>query len=96
MPLARYESAMTDSWLFVKPDAAVRIVRRGSLTFDVHGPGSAVEQRHFSADTDAVAFLQRAQEELVGSGFRFKGFEAERRERDERREERRDEDRRAR
>lgn len=70
---------MADSWLFAKGDASVRILRTGTLTFSVFGPGQVREERSFAEPTHLVAFLRDTESMLAASGFRFKGFETDRR-----------------
>lgn len=85
---------MPDFWLFAKADSAVFVVRTGSMALDVYGPGPARESRSFAAETELVSFLRETDATLVASGYRPRGYGAERR-REERRDRARAEDRRA-
>jgi hypothetical protein len=76
---------VSDSWLFAKPDSAVFVVRTGLMAVDVYGPGPARESRSFTAETDLVSFLRETDAALVASGYRPRGYGADRRSRDERR-----------
>ena len=70
---------MSDSWLFAKGDASVRILRTGTLTFAVCGPGRQREVHSFAEQTRLVEFLRDTEHELAADGFRFKGYAADRR-----------------
>jgi hypothetical protein len=85
---------VADSWLFAKPDAAVFVVRTGSMAVDVYGPGPARESRSFTTETDLVSFLRDTDSALVDAGYRPRGYGSDRRSRDERRDRSRAEDRR--
>ena len=70
---------MVDSWLFVKGEASVRILRTGSMTFDVLGPGTSRKHHAFSVDDQLVSFLQQAGQQLTAFGYRSRGYGFERR-----------------
>ena len=70
---------MPDSWLFAKGDASVRILRTGSLTFAVCGPGRQREVHSFAEQTHLVEFLKETEHELTAGGFRLAGYAADRR-----------------
>jgi hypothetical protein len=76
---------VADSWLFAKRDASVRIVRTGTMAVEVCGPGHARERRWFEAETQLVSFLRETDEQLVASGYRPRGYAADRRSGRERR-----------
>jgi hypothetical protein len=68
-----------DSWLFAKGNASVRILRTGTLTLSVLGPGHVREVRSFTDPAQVVDFLRVTENTLAASGFRFKGYAADRR-----------------
>ena len=70
---------MADSWLFVKGDASVRILRTGSMTFDVLGPGTSRKRHAFSVDDQLVSFLRQSGQQLTAFGYRPRGYGFERR-----------------
>ena len=70
------------------------VVRTGSMAVEVCGPGPAREAHAFAAETDLVSFLRETDERLVASGYRPRGYAAERRRRPDRREPKRAGDRR--
>lgn len=94
MSWRRDQLPVADFWLFAKPDSAVCIVRTGSMAIDVCGPGRARESHSFTADTELVSFLRRTDEQMVASGYRPRGYAADRRSRPDRRERPRPGDRR--
>ena len=70
---------MPDSWLYEKGDAAVRIVRTGTLVFEVFGPGEYREHHAFEDDSQLATFMQRTEQQLTSSGFQPRGYNADRR-----------------
>jgi hypothetical protein len=76
---------MSDSWLFASDRASVRIVRTATLSCAVCGPGTKSRSLSFDSGTQLAAFLRDIEEQLAGAGYRFKGFQADRRQSRERR-----------
>ena len=72
---------MADSWLFVKGDTSVRILRTGPMTFDVLGPGTSRKRHAFSMDDQLVSFLQQTGQDLTAFGYRPRGYGFDRRSR---------------
>lgn len=77
VPIRRLD--MPDTWLYEKGDSAVRIVRTGTLVFEVFGPGEYREHHSFENDNELAKFLQRTEEQLTSSGFNPRGYNADRR-----------------
>ena len=77
---------MADSWLFAKGPSSVRIMRTGSLAVAVCGPGRVRRFLSFLSDSELVSFLRDTEYALSSAGFRFRGYAADRRLREERRE----------
>lgn len=86
---------MADSWLFATDDSSVRIVRTDTLACAVCGPGRKSRSLSFGDGTQLATFLREAEERLAGAGYRFKGFQADRRQGRERRTSARGADRRS-
>ena len=72
-------SLMADSWLFAKGLSSVRIVRIAKLSVAVCGPGRVRRSLSFVTDSDLVAFLRDTEYALASTGFRFRGYGADRR-----------------
>jgi hypothetical protein len=70
---------LPDSWLFEKGDSSVRIVRTGSLMFEVCGPGTSRERHAFTQDDELVSFLHDTVQQLTAFGYRPRGYGYERR-----------------
>ena len=70
---------MSDTWLYEKGDSAVRIVRTGTLVFEVFGPGEYREHHAFEDDTQLATFMERTEQQLTEMGFQPRGYNADRR-----------------
>jgi DNA-binding response OmpR family regulator len=72
------ESGVLDSWLFVRDDQSVRIVRRG-VEVSVSGPGSKRGVRRFGSELEVSTYQADYEQRLVNSGFTFEAFREDRR-----------------
>jgi DNA-binding response OmpR family regulator len=72
-----------DSWLFVRGEESVRIVRPQDLTLmlRVCGPGWTREVYRFESELELSAFQAAYEQRLVNSGFTFVAFREDRRNR---------------
>jgi DNA-binding response OmpR family regulator len=78
------ESGVLDSWLFVRDDESVRIVRRGDFEVSVSGPGSKRGVRRFGSELKVSRYQADYEQRLVNSGFTFEAFREDRRGRGDR------------
>ena len=76
---------VADSWLFAKGLSSVRIMRTGTLSLVVCGPGRVRRFLSFLSDPDLASFLRDTEYALASAGFRFRGYAEDRRKRAERR-----------
>jgi hypothetical protein len=76
---------MPDSWLFAKGPSSVRILRTGTLSVAVCGPGRVRRFLTFLSDSELAGFLRDTEYALASAGFRFRGYAADRRRCPERR-----------
>jgi hypothetical protein len=76
---------VADSWLFAKGASSVRIMRTGTLSLAVCGPGRVRRFLSFVSDAEFASFLHDTEYALVSTGFRFRGYAADRRRQAERR-----------
>jgi hypothetical protein len=76
---------VAESWLFAKGPSSVRIMRTGTLSLAVCGPGRVRRFLSVLSDADLVSFLRDSEYTLASAGFRFRGYAADRRQRAERR-----------
>ena len=76
---AASEPVPSDSWLFATDQASVRIVRTATLSCAICGPGPVSRSYSFANGAALAAFLRQTEEHLAGAGYRFKGFQADRR-----------------
>lgn len=68
-----------DSWLWEKGNSTVRIVRTGTMDFEVLGPGERCAHYTFADQKQIVSFLNTTAEELTAAGYRPRGYGFERR-----------------
>jgi hypothetical protein len=78
-------SNVGDSWLFAKGASSVRIMRTGALALAICGPGRVRRFLSFLSETELVTFLRDTEYSLASTGFRFRGYSADRRKQAERR-----------
>jgi DNA-binding response OmpR family regulator len=65
------ESDVLDSWLFVRDDESVSIVRRGEFELSVYGPGSRQGVRRFGSKLELSTYQADFEHRLVNTGFTF-------------------------
>jgi len=73
------DSDMLDSWLFVRNDESVRIVRRGEFELTVSGPRWKRAVCRFRSELELSTYQAGYEQQLVNEGFTFEGFRKERR-----------------
>lgn len=73
------ESAVLDSWLFVRQDESVRIVRRSNLELSVCGPRWKRSVHRFRSELELSSFQASYEQRLLNDGFTFEGFRKDRR-----------------
>jgi len=73
------ESDMLDSWLFVRNDESVRIVRRGDFELSVSGPRSKRAVYRFRSELELSTYQAGYEQRLVDDGFTFEAFRNDRR-----------------
>jgi DNA-binding response OmpR family regulator len=73
------ESKVLDSWLFVRGDESVRIVRRGDFELSVFGPGLKRGVCRFGSELELSTYQADYEQRLVNSGFTFEAFCEDRR-----------------
>ena len=76
------ESDALDSWLFVRNEESVRIVRRGDFELNVCGPRFKRAVHRFRSELELSSFQADYEQRLVNDGFTFEGFRKERRQSD--------------
>ncbi|HXD16151.1 MAG TPA: hypothetical protein VN654_03985 [Vicinamibacterales bacterium] len=77
--VAHRESGELDSWLFVRNDESVRIVRRGDFELIVSGPKWKRAVYQFRSELELSTFQAGYEQRLVNEGFTFEAFRADRR-----------------
>jgi DNA-binding response OmpR family regulator len=73
------ESDVLDSWLFVRHDESVRIVRRGEFELSVCGPRWKRALYRFRSELELSTFQAGYEQRLVNDGFAFEAFRKDRR-----------------
>ena len=73
------EPDVLDSWLFVRNDESVRIVRRGDFELSVAGPKWRRAVYRFRSELELSTFQAGYEQRLVNEGFVFEGFREDRR-----------------
>ena len=73
------ESDDLDSWLFVRHDESVRIVRRGEFELSVCGPRWKRALYRFRSELELSTFQAGYEQRLVNDGFAFELFRKDRR-----------------
>jgi CheY-like chemotaxis protein len=73
------ESNELDSWLFVRHDESVRIVRRGDFELSVCGPRWKRALYRFRSDLELSTFQAGYEQRLVNDGYTFEAFRRDRR-----------------
>ena len=73
--------SLARSWLFLRGDSSVRVVRfgYGMVVITVEGPGSAKTVHGFENERRAQDFLVSVQEKLLADRWTFRGADVERR-----------------
>jgi len=77
------ESNELDSWLFVRNDESVRIVRRGEFELSVSGPKWKRAVYRFHSELEISTFQAGYEQRLVNEGFTFEAFRNDRRRREQ-------------
>jgi CheY-like chemotaxis protein len=77
--VAHRESDVLDSWLFVRHDESVRIVRRGELELSVCGPKWKRAVYRFRSELELSTYQAAYEQRLVDEGFTFEAFRNDRR-----------------
>src|SRR5258705_678819 len=73
------ESEVLDSWLFVRNEESVRIVRRGNFELSVCGPRWKRAVYQFRSELELSAYQAGYEQRLVNDGFIFEAFRKDRR-----------------
>jgi DNA-binding response OmpR family regulator len=73
------ESAVLDSWLFVRNEESVRIVRRANFELSVCGPRWKRAVYQFHSELELSAYQAGYEQRLVNEGFTFEAFRKDRR-----------------
>jgi len=73
------ESNDLDSWLFVRNDASVRIIRRGDFELSVCGPRWKRAVYRFHSELELSTFQAGYEQQLVNEGYTFEAFRRDRR-----------------
>jgi twitching motility two-component system response regulator PilH len=73
------ESNVLDSWLFVRNEESVRIVRRGELELSVCGPRWQRAVLRFRSELELSTYQAGYEQRLVNEGFTFEAFRKDRR-----------------
>lgn len=73
------EPDVLDSWLFVRNDESVRIVRRGDFELSVSGPKWKRAVHRFRSELELSTYQARYEQQLVDEGFTFEAFRKDRR-----------------
>jgi CheY-like chemotaxis protein len=73
------EPDVLDSWLFVRKDESVRIVRRGDFELTVCGPRSKRTVQRFRSELELSSYQADYEQRLLNEGFTFEGFRKDRR-----------------
>ena len=73
------ESAVLDSWLFVRNAESVRIVRRRDFELSVSGPKWQRTVHRFRSELELSSYQADYEQRLVNEGFTFEGFRKDRR-----------------
>ena len=73
------EPSVLDSWLFVRNDESVRIVRRGDLELTVCGPRWKRAVHRFRSELELSTYQASYEHRLVDDGFTFEAFRSDRR-----------------
>ena len=68
-----------DSWLFVRKDESVRIVRRGDFELSVCGPRWKRALHRFRSELELSSYQADYEQRLLDEGFTFEGFRKDRR-----------------
>jgi CheY-like chemotaxis protein len=71
--------APPDSWLFVRRDASVMIVRTGDHAIRICGPGGKRRVFTFASELDLVTFQVRYEQRLVNGGYMLEALRTDRR-----------------
>ena len=77
--VTRRESEVLDSWLFVRHEESVRIVRRGNFELSVCGPKWKRAVYQFRSELELSAYQAGYEQLLVNEGFTFEAFRKDRR-----------------
>jgi DNA-binding response OmpR family regulator len=73
------ELKVFDSWLFVRGDESVWIVRGRNFQVTVYGPGWKRRVYHFDSELELSSFQADYEQRLVNTGFSFEAFREDRR-----------------
>ena len=73
------EPDVLDSWLFVRNEESVRIVRRGDFELSVSGPRWRRAIYRFRSELELSTFQAGYEQRLVNEGFTFEAFRNDRR-----------------
>lgn len=73
------EADVLDSWLFVRNDESVRIVRRGDFELSVSGPRWKRAVHRFRDELELSTYQAGYEQQLVDQGFTFEAFRKDRR-----------------
>ncbi len=79
--VSRGESDVLDSWLFVRNEESVHIVRRGEFELSVRGPRWKRAVHRFDSELELSSYQAEYEQRLVNEGFTFEGFRRDRRRR---------------
>jgi len=77
--VAQGEWDVLDSWLFVRNEESVRIVRRSDFELSVSGPRWKRTVHRFRSELELSSYQADYEQRLVNEGFAFGGFRKERR-----------------
>ena len=77
--VSRGESDVLDSWLFVRNEESVHIVRRGEFELSVRGPRWRRAVHRFDSELELSSHQAEYEQRLVNEGFTFEGFRRDRR-----------------
>ena len=76
------EAGVLDSWLFVRNDASVRIVRRADFELSVCGPRWKRAVYRFRSELELSTYQATYEQQLVDDGFTFESFCKDRRQKE--------------
>jgi hypothetical protein len=77
--VAQGEWDVLDSWLFVRNEESVRIVRCSDFELSVSGPGWTRAVHRFRSELELASYQADYEQRLVNEGFTFEGFRKDRR-----------------